>query len=42
MFLTRLVCMKRECDSDPRLRQHPECVRLQKAEQDRRERMMEH
>ncbi|MED5618682.1 serine/threonine protein kinase [Ideonella sp. BN130291] len=41
MFLTRLICMKHECDTDPRLRTHPECVRLQKAEQDRRERMLE-
>lgn len=41
MFLTRLICIKRECDTDPRLHNHPECVKLQKAEQERRERMME-
>jgi hypothetical protein len=41
MFLTRLICMKHECDTDPRLRSHPECVRLHRAEQERRERMLE-
>ncbi len=41
MFLTRLICMRKECDTDARLRSHPECVRMQKAEQERRERIME-
>jgi hypothetical protein len=41
MFLTRLICMQRACDADPRLRHHPECVQMQKAEQERRERMLQ-
>jgi len=41
MFLTRLICIKRECDGDPRLHNHPECVKLAKAEQERRDRMMQ-
>jgi hypothetical protein len=36
-FLTRWLCVRRECDSDPRLRHHAECVRLQKAEEEQRE-----
>jgi non-specific serine/threonine protein kinase len=36
-FLLRPMCMKHECDSDPRLRNHPECVRMQQAEQERRD-----
>jgi hypothetical protein len=36
-FLLRPMCMKHECDSDPRLRHHPECVRMQQAEQERRD-----
>jgi hypothetical protein len=42
MFLARLICIQRACDSDPRLHSHPECVKLAKAEQERRERMMQH
>jgi hypothetical protein len=33
--------MQRACDADPRLRHHPECVQMQKAEQERRERMLQ-
>jgi hypothetical protein len=36
-FLLRPMCMKNECDSDPRLRNHPECLRMQAAEQERRD-----
>jgi hypothetical protein len=36
-FLLRPMCMKHECDSDPRLRNHPECMRMQQAEQERRD-----
>jgi hypothetical protein len=36
-FLLRPMCMKHECDSDSRLRHHPECVRMQQAEQERRD-----
>jgi len=38
VFLAKLICMTHECDSDPRLHNHPECVRLRKTEQERRER----
>jgi hypothetical protein len=31
-FLTRLVCMKRECDK-PSLSAHPECVRMREQEE---------
>ena len=41
LFLTRLICMKRECDNDARLRHHPECLSLQRAEQERRDRLLE-
>jgi hypothetical protein len=36
-FLMRPMCMKHECDTDPRLRHHPECVHMQQAEQERRD-----
>jgi hypothetical protein len=41
LLLGRLICMKRACDTDPRLRHHPECVRMQEAEQERRERILQ-
>jgi hypothetical protein len=41
MVLTRWVCMVRECENDPRLRHHPECLRMEQAEQDQRQRMQE-
>jgi hypothetical protein len=31
--------MRRACDSDRRLLRHPECVRMQQAEQERRQRI---
>jgi serine/threonine protein kinase len=40
-FVMRLFCIQRECDSDPRLARHPECVRMRKAEEERRERLQQ-
>lgn len=37
-FLTRVFCEKHECDSDARLRNHPECVRMRRQEEERRRR----
>ncbi|HET9643957.1 MAG TPA: protein kinase [Burkholderiaceae bacterium] len=42
VFLGRLICMKRACDTDRRLLHHPECVRMQQAEQERRQRIEQH
>jgi len=36
-FLALVVCMKQQCDSDSRLRSHPECQRMEKAERERRD-----
>jgi hypothetical protein len=41
-FLSRLICMKHECDTDARLHADPSCVKMHREEEDRRQALANH
>jgi hypothetical protein len=41
-FLSRLICLKHECDSDPRLHADAACLKMRHEEDERRQALANH